>query len=469
MDEETTTLLQLALAILALASAVLVTLHALATRSEPRSTLSWIALAWLSPFIGVILYLLLGINRIRRRVLAMRDAVPAEHRRSSEFAVSAEDVGDLSPLARAIGAISRRPLVGGNAVEALADGDQAYPAMLAAIRAAERTIAFQTYIFELAGPGEDFVLALSDAVARGVEVRVLVDAAGERYGTPAITKALARRGVKARRFMPAFPPWRWPYANLRNHRKVLVVDGRVGFAGGLNIRPDHVLGGEPRSPTRDYHFRFEGPVARQLGEAFAEDWLFATGEHFEHAYEAEEHEAGEARCRVVTDGPDDDLDRAWNAMFAALGEARHRIAVVTPYFLPDAPLVAALETAARRGVRVDVVVPAQGNLRFVDWATQHLLDRSLQNVHVWRTPPPFDHAKLLVVDGAWSFVGSPNWDPRSLRLNFEIGVEVYDEGLARTLEAAVDARIASARPHAQETRVLPRYRNAALFLGQPFL
>jgi cardiolipin synthase A/B len=469
MDPETESIVQWGVAVAALLAALLVSLHALATRREPRSSLGWIALAWLSPLVGASLYLLLGINRVRRRALGLR-ALLLRAERAEHNGIDPESLGDLAPLARSIATLASRPLAGGNEVVALANGDEAYPAMLAAIRGAKRSVAMQSYIFEAAGPGARFVDAMADAVARGVEVRVLVDAAGERYGRPPISRLLARRKVPVRRFLPGFPPWRWPYVNLRNHRKILVVDGEVAFTGGLNVRPSHVLSQASRLPTRDYHFRFRGPVVRQLFEAFADDWRFVTGQALEgEAWRELEETVGDACCRVVTDGPDDDMDKAWLAMFAGLAQAKERVVVLTPYFLPDPPLVAALEMAARRGVRVDVVIPAKSNLRFVDWAMQHLLDRPLEGVTVWRTPAPFDHSKLLLVDGRWALVGSANWDPRSLRLNFEVLVEIYDETLARSLAEVVDARIATAVRHRRETRLLPRYRNAAVFLAQPFL
>ncbi|HJL03205.1 MAG TPA: phospholipase D-like domain-containing protein [Polyangiaceae bacterium LLY-WYZ-15_(1-7)] len=463
---------------LAAVAAGAVTSHALWTKRDPRSTVGWVALAWLSPFVGAFFYLLLGINRIRRRATRLRSrfGVPTEGPPSMAapaHALTPEAVGaELAPLARALGQVSRRPLLGGNSVTTLPDGDAAYPAMIAAIEGAKESVALQTYIFEAKGPGARFVEALAAAVERGVEVRVLVDAAGTRYGRPAIHRVLRRRGVTVARFLPALFPWRWPYVNLRQHRKVMVVDGRVGFVGGLNIRPDHVLADEPAHPTRDVHFRLEGPVVAQLSQSFAEDWFFIARERLTGPswFPKDLETPGEAIARVVTDGPDEEFDRAWQAIHAALVTARERIAVCCPYFLPDAPLLAALQTAARRGVRVDVVIPAEGNLRFIDWAMAHLLDHAgLDEVHVWRTPPPFDHAKLFVIDSSWSFVGSANWDPRSLRLNFETNVELYDAALATELEALIDARIATARPHAPTKNVLARFWHSFMFLFQPYL
>ena len=466
------------IAVVALGAAMTVTAHVLWTRDEPRSAFGWIGLAWLAPFVGASLYVVFGINRIRRKGRAIR-AVRRRRRDPTADAVPPAVVSSrfprapqLATLARAVETVTHRRLVDGNSAELLVDGDQAYPAMLEAIEAAQRSILLQSYIFELSGPGERFADALTAAVKRGVEVRVLVDAAGVRYGFPPIDRALRRRGVLAHRFLPAFPPWRMPYMNLRNHRKLLVVDGAVGFTGGLNIRPDHVLGDQPTEPTHDVHFRLRGPIVAQLGQVFAEDWGFVTGEYLKDAeFFPTAEPAGDVLARVVADGPDEDFDKARWTILSALASAQSRITVVTPYFLPDDPLLAGLGVAARRGIRVDVVLPKKNNLRIVGWAMEHVLHyASLDHVNVWRVNPPFDHSKLLVIDGVWSFVGSTNWDARSLRLNFEMNVELYDVELAEQLQALVDERITRAEPYeAGPQEPFARLRNSLAGLFRLYL
>jgi cardiolipin synthase len=465
-------------ALAAIVMAVFVTLHVLWTRDEPRGAFGWIGLAWLSPLIGAGMYVLFGINRIRRRGRAIRQA-RRQLREPMGQAVPPSVVlsrfpeqPTLATLARAIGTIDERPLVDGNGAFVLQNGDEAYPAMLTAIEEAEVSILLESYIFELSGPGLKFVEALAAAVKRGVDVRVLVDAAGVRYGFPPIDRVLRRRGVRAERFLPAFPPWRMPYLNLRNHRKIMVVDGRIGFTGGLNIRPHHVLDEGPEAPTRDTHFRLTGPVVTQLAQVFAEDWIFVTSETLDRETHFPEVEpSGGVLARVVADGPDEDYDKARWAMLSALASARERITVVTPYFLPDDPLLAALAVAAKRGLEVDLVLPAKGNLRIVNWAMEHVLDNAhLKGVRIWRSVAPFDHSKLLVIDRCWSFIGSVNWDARSLRLNFEMNVEIYDAALAEALERMAAERIESATPWQRPERSpLVRLRNALAGLFRLYL
>jgi len=469
-------------AVSTLAAMIVASAHAILYKRDVRAAIGWAGLIWLVPGIGAVLYLLFGINRIKRRATALREGLPRREAGSrSEIELDdlvarlpAEAV-HLETLAELLGRVQHRPLVDGNAITILRNGDEAFPAMLEAIAGARRSVALATYIFEGDRVGERFRAALAAAVARGVEVRVLVDDVGRRYSLRSGGTVLRRAGIPAARFNPTSIPWHWPYANLRNHRKILVVDGAVGFTGGLNLRDGHLLGERPRHPVRDLHFRLEGPVVGQLMETFREDWLFTTGERLEgEAWLPSLERRGETPARALLDGPDEDLEVLHWKLLGALATARSSVRIVTPYFLPGVALVHALGTAALRGVEVDVVLPAQGNLVLVQWAAMAQIWQVIERgCRVWLTPPPFDHTKLLVVDGAWASFGSSNWDPRSLRLNFELDVECYDPRLARELEAEVAARIAIARPLTlaeADGRSLPvRLRDGVARLFAPYL
>jgi cardiolipin synthase len=449
---------------LLLAAALLVSAftsaHAVLHKRDARSAAGWTALVWLVPLLGALLYLLLGINRIRRRAISMRkdqlrydvSGAPETPERDS-LAVALSATGShLSNLAVAIARITGRRLLSGNHIEPLVDGDAAYPAMLQAIASAERSVTFATYIFETRQVGASFVGALEAACRRGVQVRVLIDAVGARYSTPRVDRVLRKHRVPSALFMPVLPFWRAPYFNLRNHRKLMVVDGKLGFTGGINVRPDHVIADHPAYPTRDLHFRVEGPVVAQLQEVFAMDWTFSTRETLEgDLWFPEIAEAGTTLARGISDGPDEDLDKFTWTLLSALACARRSVLIMTPYFLPDSALNTALSAAALRGVEVDVLLPAQSNLRLVQWAMWRQLEEVLgHGVRVWLTPPPFDHTKLMLVDGEWSLIGSANWDTRSLRLNFEFDIECYDTRLAQTLTDYVQKRKRPARELARE-------------------
>jgi cardiolipin synthase len=378
-------------------------------------------------------------------------------------------------LVRLAGDVTRRPLVPGNRVTPLPNGDHAYPAMLQAIADASRSITLSTYIFNHDRQGQRFLEALRRAVARGVEVRVLIDDVGARYGWPPMPRALRKAGIPVATFLPTRIPWRFQYSNLRTHRKILVVDGRVGFTGGVNISEGSCLEDAPRHPVQDLHFRITGPVVAQLQAVFAEDWAFCTGELLKgeswvSAWEPE----GPVLARGISDGPDDDFEKLRLTILGAIACARSSILVVTPYFLPDASLMTALNVAAMRGVEVDVVLPAENNLTLVKWASTALLWQVLERgCRVWLSPPPFDHTKLMLVDGLWTLLGSANWDPRSLRLNFEFNVECYDRDLATSLTARMRARMEQSRPVSLgdlDGRSLPiKLRDGVARLFSPYL
>jgi cardiolipin synthase len=353
----------------------------------------------------------------------------------------------MRTLVELVGRVTRRPLLAGNHFEPLAGGDAAYPAMLAAIDAATRSVSLMSYIFDNDPMGHRFVDALKKAVGRGVEVRVLVDAIGSRYTFPSIIGVLHRAGVRADRFLESFLPGYFAYANLRNHRKILVVDGRIGFTGGLNIREGEMLSLNPRAPTEDLHFRLTGPVVLQLQEVFAEDWSFATKEVLSgEVWFPPAEEAGSSLARGIRSGPDEDIGEISLVLAGALSCAHSRVAVVTPYFLPDDALISALNVAAMRGVEVDIILPQKNNLSLVQWASTAMLWQVLgHSCRIWLSPPPFDHTKLMLVDGLWSLIGSSNWDPRSLRLNFEFNVESYDRDLAKSLGKLVDHKLSISR------------------------
>ncbi len=419
--------------------AVLVTIHVLLTKREIGSSVAWIGLVWLSPFLGGTLYFIFGINRVRRRARTMLSGLDPRRRRQDKAPDTPEDA-HLRPLHRGIGAITKRPVEPANSVAIYHNGDQAYPAMLAAIAGASASIGLSI------GCGWVFWPAY---------------------------KAMRKAGIPAGRFMHSFLPWRTSFLNLRTHRKILIIDGVLAFIGGINIADENVLASNPKEPVQDTHFALRGPVVPQLAEVFAEDWQFLTEEDLTGpAWFAPQSAAGEAAARVVSAGPDQDIDKIESAVLQAIACARDSIRVMTPYFLPDQLILSALSLAAMRGVHVEVIVPEQGNHRIIDWATRAHVGALITNgCHVMRSPLPFRHSKLFVIDGEWSLIGSSNWDIRSFRLNFEIGVEVYDRDLAARLERQMIEN--QGRPltldELNSASLVIRLRNAAARLLQPYL
>jgi cardiolipin synthase len=461
-----------------LLASLLASVHALLHKRDTRAATLWICFIWLMPVAGPLLYLALGVNRIRRRALELGVHKTTGHRIPENLGEPEHEGSEhLKLLARVVSRVVSRPLTSGNHVHPLVNGDAAFPAMLAAIESARNSISLASYIFDNDASGQQFAGALGRAVKRGVAVRVLIDDAGTRYSWPSIIHRLKIARVPHAKFLPAslFTPWRVATINLRNHRKILVVDGRTAFTGGMNIRHGNVLAGHPPGPVQDLHFRVEGPVVAQLQDTFANDWVFTTGEVLGgEIWFPKLKKSGSVIARVIADGPDADFEKLRLTLLAALAEAQTSVQIVTPYFLPDPTLVMALNLAALRGVRVDIVLPARNNLPYVHWASRAMWWQVLERgCRIWLTPPPFDHSKLVVVDGHWALLGSANWDTRSLRLNFELNVECYNRELARDLAAVIAKKLHQA--HAVtlaevDARTIPgKLRDAVARLFSPFL
>lgn len=349
-----------------LVAAVVAAAHAELYKRDPRSAVGWVGIILLFPLAGPLVYALLGVNRIQRRAARIRVRAPhGEHPRHAH-ACSLKQVESALPahgrhlvtLARAVNRITTRPLLRGNRITPLLNGDEAYPAMLKAIQDARHSISLATYIFDRDRVGLRFVKALHDATQRGVQVRVLIDDAGARYSFPTVARALRKHGVRVALFLHTLNPFLTRYSNLRSHRKITVVDGRIGFVGGINIRDDHVLSEPTSFPVQDLHFQIEGPVVAQLQRVFAEDWAFTTGEVLvgEPWFPALEPR-GDSLARGISDGPDEDYDKLRQTLLSALACAQRRVRIATPYFLPDQALIAALNVAALRDVEVEILLP----------------------------------------------------------------------------------------------------------------
>ena len=448
-----------------------VTLHVLAHNRNPGSAVSWIGLAWLSPVVGSLLYLFLGINRVQRRARSL--SVAAADDSAVVTSPGLRGCEHLAGLELAARRISRRNVQPGNAILMLANGDAAYPQMIAAIRSAATSVALSSYIFRADDVGHEFIAALIAARRRGVEIRVLIDGYGGGYLLSAAYRRLHQARVRVARFMHSALPWRMPFLNLRSHQKILCVDGRVAFTGGLNIGAENVVARNPRHAVLDTHFRFDGPVVAQLCEAFAGQWYFTTGETLAGpAWFPRLEAAGDSLVRAITSGPDQDLEKIEMLVLEAIACARSSIQIMTPYFLPDDRIITALALAAMRNVGVDIVLPEHSNHPTVDWAMRaHIGPLLTAGCRVWTHKPPFDHSKLMTVDGIWGLVGSANWDMRSFRLNFEINLEVYHSGLVEQVRNKIAANQTTRLLQADlDRRSLPsRLRDNAAHLMLPYL
>lgn len=468
-------------AVLGLLLGVTAAIHAAMSKNDVRAAISWVGVIIMSPILGPILYFVAGINRIRKsQISEQRDKQFKTFTNYQTPPVSdiAQKVGpQFEPLHILGDRISHFQLRDGNRVELLDGGDEAYPKMLEAIRNAKKTIALQTYIFDNDRIGRQFVEALRQAHERGVTIRVLIDAVGSRYSRPPIIRLLRKYKIPSALFLTNPFGIRMPYANLRSHRKVLIVDGSHGFTGGMNIREGFCSEYTDNQPAHDTHFAIQGPVVAQILSAFTHDWEFTTKEELDYGlWFAQDLSAPQPHvpARCIRSGPDRFLASTHNMLLGAIAIAKRHIRIQSPYFIPDLVLIGALNTAARRGVQVDIVIPEKNNLRLVNYAMTSQLDQIIcSGCRIWRATGSFNHSKLLTIDGAWSYVGSSNIDARSLRLNFELDIEVYSPELARQIENKIDREIEQAIPVTMEgLEAIPfrkKLRNRIIWLASPYL
>ncbi len=453
--------------------------HILLNKSNPRAALGWCVAALFLPLIGTILYYVFGIARAESRAVKLM--------RNAGYTAASLEYGPLEPRGCQIDReyinkkyfdfacigekLSRRSLVGGNAISPLINGDEAYPQMLNAIEKAKNHVYLTTYIFNAGDTATAFCKALSEAANRGVDVRVIVDGLGARlYSLSKPWQKLRQKNVKVAEFLPPriYPP---NFAiNLRNHRKVLVADN-VGFTGGMNISDNH-LKSHAKFSVQDVHFMCFGPIVAQLHEAFLLDWGFCTNDY--STGKMLEEQCGDVLCRMILDGPGSGRDPLHEILYTIMGAARKSICLITPYFLPTHEVVGALKSAAVRGLDVRVILPAKNNLFYVHWASQHLLPVLLESgVRIFYQPAPFAHTKLLMIDGYYTQIGSANLDARSLRLNFELNIECFDSALTRKMENYFDYKQLKSREYFlsehQNIKLPKRLLNAACWLFSPYL
>jgi cardiolipin synthase len=417
-------------------------------RRESAATLAWVLTIVFVPFVGILCYGLFGARRLHRTRLQRRrrrKALPIGGNLRKAEAV-AEDL-------RAMGLHAlpgTSPICGGNRVALLDEAQPAYDRMLQAIAAARAHVHVEFYIFQPDRIGRRFLGQLAERAKAGVEVRLLVDDVGSFSLRRRHVRPLLDAGGRYAVFNPV-NPFRGFGFHLRNHRKIVVVDGQTAFTGGLNVGDTFRARRGRKSrlgPWRDTHLELVGPIATHLQEVFAEDWHFAAGEALlaGHYYPVVPPH-GEVSAQIVASGPDAGREAIHLAIIACIHAARERVWLTTPYFIPGQALLVALELAARRGVDVRILLPGRSDARLVLWAGRSYYEELMAaGVRIHEYQAGMLHAKIVTVDRRWAIVGSANLDRRSFSLNFEAGAILYDRGLAEQLDRRFVADLAAAKP-----------------------
>lgn len=453
--------------------------HALLNKKDSRAAFGWIVACLFIPLIGPILYFIFGINRLRTR--ARKLTFPQVE--GNEFILdlskntSLENrVPDtLKNLQKVSSRLTKLPLLAAKEIEILFSGEQTYPSMLDAINSAKGYIYLCVYIFKNDAIGNIFIQALVNAKNRGVNVYVLIDGVGEYYFFKKVRTELKNNNIPVRRFLP---PTLYPlnfYVNLRNHRKLLIVDDVISYVGGMNISADYARDKQlDKESLVDIHFKITGGVTCQLKKIFESDWYFAGGKISSTGIENSTNLEDRIICRTIINGPGENIGHLSIILLTAINSAVSKISLMTPYFIPHRELIGALVSAALRGVKINIILPEKSNLRYVDWASRNMLWELLEkDINIYYQPQPFAHSKLFVIDDQYSIIGSANIDPRSLRLNYEVGVEVYDNGFASQLNKYIQNILLISKLVSLEDvdgRRLPvRIRDGIVWLFSPYL
>ncbi|VTR96908.1 cardiolipin synthase [Tuwongella immobilis] len=413
-------------------------------KRESTSAVAWCMLVILLPIVGSIFFYIFGYQAIHRPLQRKQKqsrnyrqqepAGPGNADPTAEHPHPGDPVWqDLVHYARSVDGF---PATDGNAVEAYHEGEPFFAALFDAVQAATHHIHIEFFIFRSDETGRKLIDLLCEKAKSGVEVRFLYDAVGGHDLRSSLLRQLRRAGGKTHAFLPILNPLRRFRLNLRNHRKILVVDGRIGFVGGFNIGGEY-LGLNPSFGFwRDSHVRLEGPAVRGLQRTFLEDWNFADGETVQgEAYFPRVRTVGHERVQILRSGPDQELKTVREVLFAAILRARKRVWITTPYFVPDAGLRDALHFAARSGIDVRIICPLRPDKWIPFLAARHYWVGMLDaGVKIYQYSRGFMHAKMMIVDDGWATVGSANLDNRSLLLNFECNAVLYSpdsiEGLA---------------------------------------
>lgn len=417
----------------------------LTERKQPGNTFAWLLAIAFIPYVGVPLYLLLGGRKVRK--LAARKArlcpvVPG---------VPPSPAADL-PTARLLTRNGVCPPIGGNHVHFLTSGEDAYAHLERGLREARHTIHLMTFILGRDAVGKRIVKLLAQRAREGVKVRVLLDALGCFYSSGRFCDPIREAGGEVVKFMPVLPLQTRGSANLRNHRKVVIIDHKYAGIGGRNLAVEYMGPTTLKKRWRDFGAVVEGPAVGLLNEIFLADWAFASGQKLEQLQAqipapAAIPMAGNSELQIVASGPDVAGDPLYEGILSLVEAANQSVWIVTPYFIPDEVLLRLLVLKARSGADVRLVVPAQSNHPITDWARRYAL-RELQaaGARVLLYGPGMNHAKVILIDESIALWGSANLDLRSLFVNFEIGAVTYSPGDAAAVAEFMRETFARCRP-----------------------
>lgn len=437
---------QLIFSLLYLITALFICLVIIFQNRTPVKTLAWVLVVIVIPFIGIILYLLFGQYYRKNKIFSRKGLVDtnflaqaAVHQIVSlkeRLKQKSAAVNSKSHLIRLMINNEKTVLTEYNSVDLLINASQAFPAMIDAIEGAREYIHLEFYRFDIDDTGNRFRKALMDKAREGVEVRIIMDDIGSWSFKRKYIMEMRRAGVRIFPFLPVRFPFVTTKLNYRNHRKILVVDGREGYMGGLNIADKYFHGHSELGPWRDTHIRITGEAVVTLNMVFLTDWYFVCGEVLtgEAKYLRQEPSDNNCWIQIAASGPDSDWAAIMQVYFSAIATANECIYLSTPYFSPNESILTALKTAALSGVDVRLILPDKSDSIIGNWNSRSYIEELLDSgVRIYLYSTGFNHAKYILVDNVFASVGSVNVDIRSFDMNFEVTALIYDEEFASRL------------------------------------
>ncbi|MEO6003163.1 MAG: phospholipase D-like domain-containing protein [Opitutus sp.] len=422
-------------------------------KRAPANTFAWLLAIVLLPHVGVPLFLLFGGRKLRRLAERKSRLLPQLPSGPTSPAAFRD-----TPVAHTVMASGAAAPVAANALELLTTGEAAFAALERSIRGARQSIHITTFILGRDDTGKRLVRLLCERARAGVKVRLLLDAVGCMFVNRGFVLPIKEAGGEVVFFMPVLPFTSRGSANLRNHRKIAIIDQCSAIIGGHNLARDY-MGPTPfRKRFADFGTLIHGPAAALLNEIFIADWCFASRQsadvlHAEIATEAVLKPRGTSELQVVASGPDVPGDPLYEGILAMIQEAKESIWIVTPYFLPDEVLLRSLMVKAHAGCAITLIVPARSNHPITDLARRHYI-RELRKsgAKVWFFQPGMMHSKATIVDDRIALFGSANFDPRSLFVNFEVGVFVYSVDDVRAIKQWAEALVKLCREPKVESK-----------------
>lgn len=417
------------------------------TRGKPTKTIAWLMVIIFIPFLGMLLYLMLGINRRREKFFKIKRTKQLDHYRQrvdTFFGNIVDEVEsnfvELRPHVKLVKLMLKSTQFlpyKGNRVQILRDGPATFESIFIALEKATSFIHLQYYIYEDGALADRLAKVFAQKISEGVEVRLIYDGIGSRKLSRNYLRRLMKMGVQVHGFLPIRLKQFVTSFNYRNHRKILIVDGEIAYTGGINISDKYLIGDPYLGVWHDMHVSFEGPIVRSFQAVFSMDWYFASQkeELLQSRYFPKQNRKGNSTVQIVVSGPDSDFSSIRQQYFTIINQARHYIYITNSYVIPGAVILEALKNAAQSGVDVRILVPSNSDSTIVKWSIRSYFEELLlSGVRIFLFGDGFLHSKVIISDDSIASVGTANLDIRSFEQNFEINGIVYDAEIAQELK-----------------------------------